>query len=961
MNSRLRNVIELLNVDNFSSGLQDSWRSKRRIFSLFIGIILFSALFSGILLYNKELSTYTYEAFVGDFPFEVAFDCMGDESLETMQAISTELQSDSRVVSTTVIGSSLANQDTAELKARIFSEEALSMIEPKGRSAVPFFVEDNFFDTFMGDALSSRNFQGEANIADNNVIISEKIARKTGLNIGSSIPLVVFAQLVPGSIDAYHASMISNLTIAGTYDSMKKSNPAISGHPFQQEAIILNLKLLETAELDSINQSMHTYGNFFVATKLIIDNFNIGDPEQFNLEIEQFINQMTKKSSFDIIGHNTIEETIIFYKQISLFVTLLYFLLSIPVIILSVHFLIFGLEINLEERKKSIAIKKVQGADGNQIFAELRNEVSTFLIFGSVIGYFFGDFFAWLLSSASGFMKVQQVYFADLGNEFYFDPIVYVETLLVISILSFVLVYRNGKKYIDLMIVAGLSNQENKNEGYRERFKIDIWIFFISLIGFVVLIINEFQFPLIGDFTPFEKGLIFSLTPFFFWVGGSSVGLRLVNRATQALKGNYYELSIFKDIKKILISSWRKRGDINRLIFIIIFTLSITSMSIIQGNTEEFVNTRELEWEVGADWKIDFSTADNYSSDLLQIEGFDRLIKSDNLVVNALSSNIKVVCYQIDKILENIEEGTPVIKWQEDNFIKETAIEALSKIQENPLGVYISQKQLFSLDTKVGGTIDLRIDKFDGNATTIARIENIKVLGLVNQLPGNHFNTMLVSEMLFHQILALQHGYELDKFENTPLNGTQYFVRTTSGQEISNDEITHIRENLLNNSKIFKETSLYEELDRITSMKSGFGIAGLLSFSFIISVVALLVSTFNYTASMVDKRNREFQILRAIGARTSQLYKLVMAELFIIFFLSSVIGLIIGIGHSYLVNEIFLFTNYFIGESIQIKRRLVFPIGNLLTVLFLLFVNIFISMYLSIKRTLKKDLTNFHN
>ena len=75
-------------------------------------------------------------------------------------------------------------------------------------------------------------------------------------------------------------------------------------------------------------------------------------------------------------------------------------------LLLSLYLLNFGLEMSLEERRRLIAIKKVQGANSKQIFSELRNEIMLLLVVGSLLGYLLGIIAAWVISTITGFMQV---------------------------------------------------------------------------------------------------------------------------------------------------------------------------------------------------------------------------------------------------------------------------------------------------------------------------------------------------------------------------------------------------------------------------------------------------------------------------------------------------------------------------------------------------------------------------
>jgi len=147
-----------------------------------------------------------------------------------------------------------------------------------------------------------------------------------------------------------------------------------------------------------------------------------------------------------------------------------------------------------------------------------------------------------------------------------------------------------------------------------------------------------------------------------------------------------------------------------------------------------------------------------------------------------------------------------------------------------------------------------------------------------------------------------------------------------------------------------------EKLD-INSRVSGYGVSGLLSLNFIVSLIASIVSAFAFSAIIIDKRRKEFAILRAIGAKKSQIYKLAFGENALMMLTASVWGAIIGIGISYLFNGVFAFIGFILGTSANVPRLVIVPWLELTAISLISFLGMIAATMFSIRSAANQDLT----
>ncbi len=933
------------------------FRNKRRSMAMLSGIVLSITLLSGIFLYNAELKQNNYDGIVENYPYEVQFDIIGNETYSELSKLSNNISANPRVIDTTIMASEDSNLRNNWLETYVIPEATDDLEE--SMDVDPIFVDDDFFTGPIGETLLSMDFKESSNLTGQYVIVSEQLMNHYGLKIGDTIHSINFTQTIYNEVTEVNFGFLPNLTIRGSYKAIlyeEFTMDIVGGSPIEGDKIYLSLDRLNDENMTEFNEGLLTTGNFYVAVKIDVTQFNVADPTTFNNELNQFINQITRDYDLDIQGFNMIEGPIMGFQIFSIFITILYVVLAIPVILLSLYLLNFGLEMSLEERRRLIAIKKVQGASSKQIFSELQKETLLMLMVGSVIGYLLGIIAAWTISSISGFMQIEFSATNRFLNFFRFDLWAFILPVGLVSLILIIVTYKKGKTFIDQEVTEGVSRRDLKKEKFFKRHKLDVYLFVVSLSGLVLVIIDLLKIQI--QITGFTRFVIFLFMPFIFWIGGSSVGSRIVKWIPLKLEAIFLRLPVFRDVKNVIKSGLKRRGDIERLAVIIIMTLSIASLATIQGNTEETQAQRNIQWQIGADWQINFADQGDFHETINNISGFEDSLAINQMYLRTLSFYVQLTAIENDKELNNMKNGIPIAQWQKDTFNTYTPQRALQALNDNYRGIFVPQDALFVLDADVGDVIDVRVPISESTTGETVKIEDIKILGIVNQLPGGIFSSPLISQKLFLEIQALSLQLDANTYENNTLNGTQYLVRTDKGAAITTEEIDQIQLKL--NTEIdgvSSHRSYYEELEEINTTKEGYGITGLLSLNFIISLVAVIVSAFSFSAILMERRKHEFAILRSIGAKKSHIYKMALGENSLMMLTASAWGIFIGIGISYLFNGVFIFINMIVGGQISLNRTVVIPGLELLIISAVTFIGMMLATLLSVKSAANQDLS----
>ena len=950
--SVVRGIIEFP-IETAPNTFVSVFRNKRRSFAMLSGIMLTTVIISGIILYNDQLKQDNYRTLIGNISSEVSFNILGEnqESYQNLSIVRERIDKDPRVLDSTIKAGGRANTQANILLASI--NETLDVTSKDAR-VFPEFLDKDFMSSYMGKKFLEGEFEGTPTVENNSVILPSFLASRLGINVGVVLPVLNITQSIIGGTVINNEGYITNVTVSAIYpydDEFNLINLNFDNFP----KIYISMEALNEPTMKDIAEGLQRNGNYEIAVKIDETKFTVSDPSRFNQEIQKFINEISNDDRFDIEGTNLIEGKLIAFQIISIFITILYLIISVPVVFLSIYLLNYGMDLSLEEMRREIAIKKVQGADSRQIFAELRNDGILLLLLGTGIGYVGGMVSAWLITSSVGFMKIsfsdlrpftEYIYFNDWA---FFTPFVFISILLLFSI------HRKGRTFIEQEVTTGVARQEWKKEGLIKRMKLDYLFFSVGLlgIGLVILDMNRIE----TGISTLNRVLIFLFSPFLLWIGGSIVGSRVVKFVPIKLEKTFLSLPLFKDVKRVIKSGLRRRGEVDRLAIIIILTLSIVALSTIQGSTEEGVALRNLQWEIGADANVVYSQPGSYQTNLTALPEIEEAIGIGRVGVRVFSSNYDLVAYEESKEISYLKSGEPTLLWQPDNFVGESPLDALTKLSTNSRGIYVPLEFNFDTGLSVGDKVDIRVPIIGSLYGNSKKITDVEILGLVRQLPGRVSDSLLVSEALYKEAVAISQGKSADAYQDQPMETTTYLLRTTLRDSISEEQSKELVKKLSELEGVDTVRSYFGELPNLNSRVTGYGVSGLLSLNFVVSLTASVVSAFAFSAIIIDRRRKEFAILRAIGARRSQIYKLALGENALMMFTASVWGTLVGIGISYLFNGVFSFLGGILGTSVDVPRLVIINWLELSGVAFISFAGMILATLVSIRSAANQDLT----
>ena len=725
------------------------FRNPRRTLAMLSGIILGTLIISSIFIYTNVLQNEMYESMVKGIPYEVSFQLEEEGNETLLEEYAHEIEKDPRVESATVFtggtpggngyyteggGPVFWEDPDFRLIARIDGDTLIQTMERwEDEAAVvnPVFIDDDFSSTTIYDKLIGDRLEGDFDLSgpSNRSVIPRSMALRMNLEVGTVIPGINVTLLSYVSYET-NEFRFQNVTVTGIYEDVGSS---------WDEEMTAETIIFSTGMLDSNSTLMvkfREYKLFTLAVKIEKDEFNTGNLEAMSGQIDRLVNDVTRGSGDDLKGSNNVDFILRISSFIRYAIIIIDVVLIVPVVVLTIYLLIYGLELSLEERRKEIGILKVQGADGKQIFGQVMTESFILLFLGLALGYLLAIVGAWIISSAVGFMNFNFSY--DYLSDFlFFDMTAFLISLLAIGLITLISIRKRGRSFIDLQVSEAVQTLKWKKKGFLRRHNIDLVLFIFGVISASKTILDKafgideiagYKLSLGSGWDTFLFGFIGTVA---LWVGGAFSAPVIAKWVALKLEKVMLKVKLFRDIGPVIKSGLKRRGEVAKLVFIIALTLSIASLAVIQGYSDERFSVRELEYQIGADFQLTFSNGTDHTVQILNVDGVDEAMSLPSVTVEILSSSVTL--YGIDA------ENASFAQWHANSFRDETPRSALRKLAgDNALpGVYLGSSFASDIGARNGDILTLKVARLDpvsGNIT-MERLD-VRVLGRFDHVPG---------------------------------------------------------------------------------------------------------------------------------------------------------------------------------------------------------------------------------
>ena len=645
---------------------QGAWRGKERGLAVIAGVFLASLVITTVLAYGVGLSQLFFEESLDSEPFDAKIEYARtpventtgwSNNTTTMVGVCDELLQEfsefndcSLVLGRQGIHSGgLFNFEfvvAQPLEMRTITDdanpywsnvtfdfpEALDSGPPISDKRAIRFLGPEAFDGELANRLGGNIIAGlgewpspEDMKVQRGIILPSTIASEARASVGDQLDSLTFAYVVdestliegtvtedncageitPENNEMIYCRMVMNvedLTVVGIYEPWDLGNPTLPFNP-----IFTTWEVLDETERAILMDNDHMYLGVTI-DRAQLPTTSTADAAEWledlgtRVESGSYTDENVELYYTDIVT-GTITFLNIFLGLIQIFD----YIIMIPIVILSIAVLIYGLVLSLEQRRREVSIHRVIGADGQSLQGMVLLELFVMSSVAWLAGYLLALFTVPIVLSAVGFMEFR-------SGDFDVNPTLSVGATIFTAVTTLGLALLFGRSrardFIELEIEEGVRKTTTKAEPKR-------WLHWTAfLFGMLAVVdtwleMNSGDDGLVSNF--FIEGLIGIFGPFALWIGGALLLGRIGAKGPQIMQVILGRTPLLNDVKRGLKGSGSAES-VNRLAVIMLLTLSIVTLAAVQGYTGTLVDEKTADASVGSDLKITMEEPTNMSS-----------------------------------------------------------------------------------------------------------------------------------------------------------------------------------------------------------------------------------------------------------------------------------------------------------------------------------------------------------
>ena len=633
-----------------------AWRGKERGLAVIAGVFLASLVITTVLAYGVGLSQLFFEESLSGEPFDAKIEYARtpvenssgwSNNTTTMTSVCDELMEDFSEFSdcTLVLGrqgihsGGFFNQDfivAQPLEMLAITDDAnpywgnVTFDYPELAEAGPpisssravRFLGPEAFDGEFADRLGENIIAGlgewpspENVSAQRGVILPSTVASEAKANVGDVLDSLTFAYVVDestlleatvnnencdGEVTPEQNEMVycrmpmtaTNLTVLGIYEPWDLGNPTLGPNP-----IFTTWEVLEETQRAALMDNDHMY------LGVTIDRGQL--PTSSTADAADWLEDLGTRvqdgsytdEGVELYYTDIVSGTIIFLNIFLGLIQIFDYIIMIPIVILSIAVLIYGLVLSLEQRRREVSIHRVIGADGPRLQSMVLLELFVMSSVAWLAGYLLALFAVPIVLSAVGFMEFRT-------GDFDVNPTLGIGSTIFTAVTTLGLALLFGRSrardFIALEIEEGVRKTTAKSEPKR-------WLHWLSF-SFGMLAVTDAWLKLNGsedglNLNFFINGLLGIIGPFALWIGGALLLGRIGARGPQIMQLILGRTPLLNDVKRGLKGSGSAES-VNRLAVIMLLTLSIVTLAAVQGYTGTLVDEKTVDATVGADLQI---------------------------------------------------------------------------------------------------------------------------------------------------------------------------------------------------------------------------------------------------------------------------------------------------------------------------------------------------------------------
>jgi len=761
---------------------------------------------------------------------------------------------------------------------------------------------------------------------------------------------------------------MENLTVLGVYEPWPMGNPTLPGNP-----IFASWTSLEVSQRNTLIGHDHVY------LGMALDRSQL--PTESTAEAEDWLEALGR----DVEGQNYTSENIEFYYVdivsgtimfLNIFLGLIQafdYILMVPIVVLSIAVLVYGLVLSLEQRRREISIHRVIGATSSGLRGMVLLELTVVSSLAWLGGYLLAMAAVPVVLSSVGFMEFSAM-------KYTVDPrLGFIATFFTMfATLGLALLFGRSRtrEFVEMEIDEGVSN-------IRTERKPRYWLHWVMFsIGMFAVIdtwmeMNGSEDGLNSGW--FVEGLLGIFAPFMLWISGAILLGRIGAEGPRIMQFFFGKSPLLSDVKRGLKGSGSTES-INRLATIMLLTLSIVTLAAVQGHTGTIVDERTASVTVGSDLQVNMEDP----SSALQVETAIQAVGGFDLGVQAVHVPSIFLYLEGDDPMQTyvlLDDGEDVLHWYDQAIPGEDVGAAMTAYQGMTFSV--GEDAAYALDLWGSGRGgrdgddrgDILLDSDSPNSenrtfiwdeidfnsssmtlTSTPHSTSLRYIGVHKFIPGvpttEMDNSIIIGESAYRALVGD------DAVDN--LKATTWIVKVDG---VEGDSLSGLRANLEADSRFASAMDWKSEHEKVE--RNGgliFGTPGLLSLQFVVASVAAVASAFVFLSLVLSQRQKELAVLQAIGASPNQIIRLVLFEVLSIVIVSMLLGVGLGMGLALSFNGLFEVFGFifqiFGGSETIIQRDLVWPWLQLGIVAISVLAAVVLALLITTRKALRSDLAS---
>ncbi|MGY5863861.1 MAG: FtsX-like permease family protein [Candidatus Thorarchaeota archaeon] len=690
---------------------------------------------------------------------------------------------------------------------------------------------------------------------------------------------------------------------------------------------------------DSIPSNSLSEDNIFQSSTLVrisASALAASGPENIGLNLFGLADRVDSRFDIEWSG---IENILDMQASVNTYVeTLSLSILALPIILLALFFSVFAADTFMAPRTVEVGIVRSKGATYSQVSSIFLWETAIIGSLAVIFGIIFSVFFAPLIPSSLSFMSFDWSVYTYYLSQTVISPSTLLRSIGLTVLPSMLFILYLGRKAASTEI--GLTLMEF-TEDPTEQVESHGFTIGASVVLLVLVILMMYLLPKNPMIFLFEISLGTAAWFFIAYNGSkiSRVGLAKLSEKLSFVLGQKNRISAgYLRMRK---------GRIIPLMVVLALTMSSTIAFSVQSESLKVDLSREVDYALGADIRIDCTARElDFNDTLTSIDGIEHVTPVLRTWARLGTEEITVEALYPDEYAE-------IGHFDQSSFPESSPAATLMELDSVPDGVIISDYLASRLDKIVGDNLTMEMTRV-GSTQQVT----FTIVGTMHSAPG--FGYAAAAEMPSSTLgsgFGFQAGYSGFVIANIEYVSFETEIQTVDlflGDLVDGANKTRILEDMQTIPDVFPNIPTEFDLKTHSLFTALFlnTVEGLFSIGFLMSLILSIFALSISLGSVVRERRKEYAVMRAIGGSKRQVVSMVFSEFSGVVFaslaLSLILGAVFGFVMGFLLNNMSPFSRV-------LASTISFPIGFLSIVLFIEILTMVIGSYLPAREAANTD------